>query len=126
MIRVDCYLAVMKKFKEKYPDAHFEVITWRTRSPLAPTTQLLIDAGYFKKADGTRNPKMPFKDYKIRFLLDLRKNPRAKERLKELVKIVKKGQELFLVCVEKHPYINGIPNCHRVIIKEVLEKYFLS
>lgn len=117
MIRTDCYLAVLKKFREKFPDAHFEVITRTAKSILSPSKKLLIEAGIMKKSDGTKNPKMPFNEYSLKFFDEIENNPKAKERLRELLKISKE-KDVFLVCYEKDSN-----KCHRSLVKRILDFY---
>jgi len=113
-IRIDCYLAVLKRFKEKYPNAHFEVITSTAHSVLAPSKHLLIEAGIFKKSDGSKNPKMPFEMYKELFIEEIERSPSALERLERLEEI-NKDKDIFLVCYEKDP-----SKCHRSIIARLI------
>lgn len=114
-IRTDCYLALLKRFRERYPNAHFEVITSRSSSPLKPSKELLINAGIMKKRDGSKNPMMPFNEYSILLKEEIRKNQEAWKRLKELKEMSKK-KTVFLVCYEKDS-----SKCHRTLIKEMIE-----
>lgn len=113
-IRVDCYLAVLDKFKKKYPKAHFEVITNTSKSPLAPSKDLLITAGIYKRKDGTKNPKMNFDDYAKLFKEEIYRSEEAYNKLKELSEIGLK-KDVFLVCYEK-----DYMRCHRFIIAKLL------
>lgn len=115
-VRTDCYLAVSKKFKEKYPDAHFEYVSRsRFNSILSPSVDLLIDAGIYKKSDGTKNPKMSWQDYKSAFKKEIKNNTKALERLKELKEMANE-KTVFLVCFEK-----DASECHRSILKEMID-----
>jgi len=108
IINTDCYLAVLKKYKTKFFEAHFEVITRTAKSCLSPSWELLND---FK------GNKISFEEYKERFLKELKEHPEAKKRINELREIAK-DKMIFLVCYEKFPYKQG---CHRIIIKEMIE-----
>ena len=107
MIYTDCYFAVLKKFKEQYPNAIFELIMRRFNHPLSPSWKLLTRA----KTEG-----WSFSKYKVEFLKELNKRKDAKEKLKEL-KEISREHDLFLICFEKDASV-----CHRSIIKELLEK----
>ncbi len=115
-IRLDCYLAKLKEFKSKYPNAHFEVITNTSKSILAPSKELLIDAGILKKSNGNKNPKMDFKEYKFRFMEEIYSNLQACSRLLELKNLAEK-KTVFLVCSCKNPEY-----CHRSIISDMIER----
>ena len=116
VIRIDCYLAKLKEFKGMYPNAHFEVITNTSKSILAPSKELLIDAGIFKKPNGTKNPKMDFKEYKFRFVGEIYSNLNACSKLLELKDLAEK-KTVFLVCSCKNPEF-----CHRSIINDMIER----
>lgn len=114
-IRTDCYLAVAKKYKENFPDAHFEyVMRARFNSILAPTVSLLIKAGIYKTANGTKNEKMSWKQYKKEFIREIIHNKDAIKRIKELIEIAKE-KTIFLICMEKDP-----SECHRTILQELM------
>ncbi len=115
-IRIDCYLAKLKEFKRKYPYAHFEVITNTSKSALAPSKELLIDAGIFKKPNGNKNPKMGFEEFKIRFMEEIYSNLNACSKLLDLKNLAEK-KTVFLVCYCENPGF-----CHRSIIKEMIER----
>ena len=115
-IRIDCYLAKLKEFKGMYPNAHFEVITNTSKSILAPSKELLMDAGIFKNPNGTKNPKMDFKEFIIRFMGEIYPNLNACSRLLDLKNLAKE-KTIFLVCYCKNPEF-----CHRSIIKEMIER----
>ena len=115
-IRIDCHLAKLKEFKSKYPNAHFEVITNASKSILAPSKELLNDEGIFKKPNGTKNPKMDFKEFKFRFIEEIYSNLKACSRLLELKSLAEK-KTVFLVCSCKNPEF-----CHRSIINDMIEK----
>jgi len=115
-IRLDCYLAKLKDFKSKYPNAHFEVITNTSKSILAPSKELLIEAEIFKKPNGTKNPKLDFKEYKFLFMEKIYSNLNACSKLLELKDLAEK-KTVFLVCSCKNPEF-----CHRSLIKDMIEK----
>ena len=116
VIKIDCYLAKLKDFKSKYPNAHFEVIKNTSKSILAPSKELLIDAGIFKKPNGTKNPKMDFEEFKIRFMGEIYSNLNACSKLLDLKNLAKE-KTVFLVCYCKDPGF-----CHRSIIKDMIER----
>lgn len=107
MIRVDCYLAVLKKYREQYPNAHFEVITRTAGSILSPDWSLLT---YCK------DNNIPFERYRVLLIDQLKRRQGVKEKLEELKEIAK-TKDLFLVCYEK-----DASKCHRSIIKEMMEE----
>ena len=117
-IRIDCHLAKLKEFKGKYPNAHFEVITNTSKSCLAPSKELLIDAGILEKPNGTKNPKMNFNlfEYKFRFMNEIYSNLNACSKLLELKNLAEK-KPVFLICSCRNPEF-----CHRSIIKDMIEK----
>jgi uncharacterized protein YeaO (DUF488 family) len=87
----------------------------RFNSELSPSPALLIKAGIYEKNDGTKNPKMGWREYEKKFIKELYANPKALDRLLEL-KRISLEKTIFLVCLEKDP-----ANCHRSIVKKVLE-----
>ena len=107
MIRTDCYLAVLKKFKEKYPSAHFEVITRYANHVLSPSWELLRQA---------KEENWSFKRYKEALLKELLNNNAALEKIKKL-KNISRRKVLFLVCYEK-----DASKCHRTIVKELIKE----
>ncbi len=116
VIRIDCYLAKLKYFKSKYPNAHFKVITTTSKNILAPSKELLIDAGIFKNPNGIKNPKMDLEEFKIRFMGEIYSNLNAWSRLLDLKNLAKE-KSVFLVCYCKNPEF-----CHRSIIKDMIER----
>lgn len=108
IINTDCYLAVLAKYKERFFEAHFEVITRTAKSCLSPSWELL---NYAKENE------ISFEEYKKLFIKEIKENPEAKKRINELREIAK-DKVVFLVCYEKFPYKQG---CHRIIIKEMIE-----
>lgn len=106
-VRIDCYLAVLKKFQKTFPTSHFEVITRTAGSPLSPSWQLL----HYAKAH-----ELSFPQYALLLLKELKNNPAARKRIFELRQILKE-RVVFLVCYEKNP-----AKCHRTIIKHILEE----
>ena len=115
-IRLDCYLEKLEEFKSKYPNAHFEVITNTAKSILAPSKELLIDAGIFKNPNDTESPKMEFKEFIFRFMEEIYSNLKACSKLLELKNLSEK-KTVFLVCSCKN-----LEFCHRLIIKYMIEK----
>ena len=113
-VRIDCYLGVLKKFKKEFPNAYFEYVN--NRNILAPSRELKIEAGVEKKKDGTKNPKMLFDEYSIKYIEEINNNPKALKRLKEL-SIILRFTDIFLICYEVNPL-----ECHRSIIKKILDK----
>jgi len=105
--RVDCYLAVLKKYRAQFPRAHFEVVTRTAGSPLAPSWKLL---------DWAKTHEITFPQYAFLLLKELKERPEAKHRLFVLRRIVK-DRTVFLVCFEKNPAA-----CHRTIIKHVVDE----
>ncbi|MFX1453861.1 MAG: DUF488 domain-containing protein [Promethearchaeota archaeon] len=120
-IRVDCYITKLEEYQRYNPNSHFEIITNtkyledQIESPLAPSNELLIEAGIYEKPDGSKNPEMPFELYAEKFIEEILNNPKAMNRIKELREILKE-KDVFLVCVERDPTY-----CHRNIIKSVME-----
>lgn len=106
-IRVDCYLSVLSKYKIMYPEAHFEVITRTAKSILSPSWHLLKVA---------KSSHWDFKTYREYFLEEIERNEKALALISELRRI-SKTKVVFLVCFEKNPN-----QCHRSIIKELIEK----
>ena len=107
IVNTSCYLAVLKKFRDAFFDAHFEIITRTAKSCLSPSQALL---------DYAKDNNISFDAYKELFLEELRKNGYVPEKLKTLKKI---GEErmIFLVCYEK-----DASKCHRSIVKDILER----
>lgn len=105
IINTDCYLAVLKKYRTKWFDAHFEVITRTSKSCLSPSKELLNYA---------KENKISFEEYKEKFLKELKERPFVSEKLRTLKRI---GEDrlIFLVCYEK-----DASKCHRSIIKDIL------
>ena len=114
-LRTDCYLAVLKRFKVKYPTAIFELVHRASGSVLAPSVDLLIRTGIFMKADGSKNPK-DFVLYRRLYREQILTNKMAMQRLRDLKQMAER-QDIFLVCLEKDP-----TNCHRTLIKEMIEE----
>ena len=106
-IRIDCYLARLKDFKKEFPNCHFEIITRTAKSPLSPSWKLL------KKA---KDSNMPFKTYLHLLSIELENNVEAQKRIKELAEISRE-RDVFLVCYEKDS-----SKCHRIYIKDLIEK----
>lgn len=106
--RVEAYLSKLNEFREIYPDAHFEIITRTANHTLSPSQELLVRF---------QNEKMSFEQYKILLLEEFRKNrERVEIALLKLEKIAK-SKIVFLICFETSPR-----ECHRSIVKEILDK----
>lgn len=105
IINTDCYLGVLKEYKTRFFNAHFEVITRMEESCLSPSWALLNYAKEYK---------ISFEEYKERFLRELKKRPFALEKLRNL-KRIGKDRVIFLVCLEK-----DASKCHRSIVKDIL------
>ena len=111
-VLTNCYLAVLKKFRLQYPNAHFEVITRTAGSVLAPSWKLLTLA---------KEVGLSFNEYEKLFTDEINNNPEAKKRLEELREIGN-NQIIFLVCFEKNA-----SRCHRSIVKRMLlDKLFFE
>lgn len=105
IIRIECYLAVLKKYKMQFPNAHFEVITRTAKSELSPSRELLSIA---------KDRKMDFETYKKLFLEEILSNPDALIRIGELRQIAKE-KVVYLICYEL-----DASKCHRSIVKEII------
>lgn len=105
-LRTDCYLAIMKKMKDQYPDGIFEVITRTKNHILSPSKKLLSQA---------KNEFWTFEKYSEHFIEEM-KSTDAKAELKRLREIAK-TKVLFLVCYEKNP-----EECHRSLVKKLIIK----
>jgi uncharacterized protein YeaO (DUF488 family) len=118
-IRIDCYLAKLKKYKRKYPNAHFEYVN--NRNILAPSEELLhkhlptINA--YRRGEITKKEvEKDFLLYSNEYLDEINNNPKAIKRLKELA-FIKQYQDIFLIC-----YCRDETLCHRIIIKKILDR----
>ncbi len=107
IIDTDCYLAVLKKYKERFFEAHFEIITRTAKSCLSPSKELLNYA---------KENKISFEDYEKIFIKEISGNPEAKKRINEIREIAK-DKVVFLVCDERDPEV-----CHRSIVKKIIER----
>ena len=107
IINTDCYLAVLKKYKARFSEAHFEVITRTAKSCLSPSWYLL---------DYAKENGISFKEYEKLFIKEISENPEALKRIKELREIAK-DKVVFLVCYEKNSSV-----CHRSIVKKIIER----
>ena len=114
MIRTDCYLVKLKAMRQRFPGAHFEVVTNASRNILAPSAELLVATGIFTKPDGTKNPR-DFVLYRRLYREQIFSNKDAVKRLYELKRMAE-HQDVFLVCFERDP-----TNCHRTLIKEFIQ-----
>ncbi len=106
-IRIECYLAILKRYKERFFEAHFEVVTRTAKSCLSPSKELLNYA---------KENKISFEDYEIFFIKEISENPEAKKRINEIREIAK-DKVVFLVCDERDPEV-----CHRSIVKKIIER----
>lgn len=106
-IRIECYLAILKRYKKTFPEAYFEVITRTSKSVLSPSKELLYRAKYIEKMD--------FGMYRALFLKEILNNPKALKRIEELREIAKE-KLVFLICYEKDS-----SKCHRSIVKDIIE-----
>ncbi len=107
IVNTDCYLAVLTKYRKKFFDAHFEVITQTANSCLSPSKELLHYA---------KENEISFEDYEIFFINEISENPEAKKRINEIREIAK-DKVVFLVCYERDPEV-----CHRSIVKKIIER----
>jgi uncharacterized protein YeaO (DUF488 family) len=107
LVRVDCCLSRVNRFKYAYPDAYFEEITREyNESMLSPSRGLL----YAAKAG-----VLTFDEYLAALKEEIEKNKEACKRLDELAVMVKAGTVVFLVCVEK-----DATKCHRTLVRKML------
>lgn len=112
-IRVDCYAAVLNKFKTNYPDAHFEIVMRGPKtvgiqcepSVLSPSWDLLKAA----------KSNMNFEQYSRKLEYQLFSDSNAVRRMFELNKLAQ-TKLVFLVCSEKDPN-----QCHRSLLKNWIE-----
>lgn len=117
VIRTDCYVAIMDKMKEKYPNATFIEVHRNAGSDLAPSSSLLVKAGIWKDFRlGKKRPKMPFEEYAMCYWNEITGKPRVVNFLKSLFLRSQEGETIFLVCFEKDASI-----CHRSILKEIID-----
>lgn len=121
----ETYLARLKEMMEKYPEAHFEVVTRTAKSVLAPPPALLSDFMNRKAeliAQGVtdvdaHNRAWNDVHYEKRFRAAILANPNAVRRMREL-KELGKVKDVFLVCYEKPP-----KKCHRFILLDMLKEH---
>ena len=113
-VRVDCYKAVVPKFKVQNPGAHFEEITATVKNPLSPTWKLLMR---YKPPHNLPFKPDQFAAYLAELEPQLRKSRAAMLRLYELATMVRSGKTVFLVCYEIDP-----GQCHRSLVKRMLEE----
>jgi uncharacterized protein YeaO (DUF488 family) len=110
-IRIDCYLHVLDKFKRKYPDAHFEIITRANHDHiLSPSWDLLNEYKKYKKI-----PQFVWDGFTFKFTKELENRKGVMEKLREF-KELSKEKDVFLVCYEKNPY-----RCHRSVVKHLID-----
>jgi uncharacterized protein YeaO (DUF488 family) len=113
LIRIDCYLSVLKKYRKLYPNAHFEVITRQSFGEIQGDHILSPSWNLLKKS---KKEKWNFEQYSRAFIKEMDRNPNAKKYMSDLKKKIAAGITVFLVCVEKNPL-----ECHRSIIKKIME-----
>ncbi len=107
-VRLDCYVALLPKFKERFPMAHFEVITRQgASSPLSPSWSLL---------EAIKSGALAWEEYGVRLVAEIHANQEARARLKRLRGIASE-RVTFLVCFEKDP-----ARCHRSIVKKLVNE----
>jgi len=106
MIRTDCYLAVLKKFKIQYPLAHFEIVTRATNHCLSPSWQLL---------QKYKDEGLTFDEYIPIFLYEMER-PECQTKIHELANR-SQLQDVFLVCYEKSD-----DQCHRRLLKKLIDE----
>jgi uncharacterized protein YeaO (DUF488 family) len=121
-INTNCYAAVLKKFKQRYPKALFEVVMRfpnkvgidQQANILSPSPKLIYE---FKYA------RISFKLFSHKFEKEIFSQKKAVNRLK-ILRDLSKTQEIFLVCCEVNDRF-----CHRSILKyfiENLDNYLLK
>jgi uncharacterized protein YeaO (DUF488 family) len=103
-IRVDCYLAVLKRFKLQFPSAWFEIVTRSFNSPLSPSWTLL---------EKYKSGLIDFQQFLGLLGSELAARPASLQRVDELARM---SGTLFLVCYEK-----DASKCHRTFIKGMVE-----
>jgi len=109
----ESYFANVKNLPQ---EAHKEYVTRaRFNSILAPSAKLLIEAGIFKKTDGSKNPKMPFDQFRVKYEKEILANPAAIERMRFLKELAEQ-MDVYLICMEKSALF-----CHRSILKTMIE-----
>lgn len=101
----ETYLANIKNLKKAEPNSVFYIVTRTSKSYLSPSFELL---NKYKKKEIT------WEDYVFLFEKEM-DNLTCKEEMKK-IKELSKTKDVYLVCYEK----NG--NCHRHILKELIEK----
>jgi uncharacterized protein YeaO (DUF488 family) len=99
------------------PKGALKVFVMRARfnSILAPSAKLLVEAGIFKKADGSKNPKMPFDQFRIKYEQEILANPAAIKRMRVLKRLAE-TMDVYLICMEKSALF-----CHRSALKDMIE-----
>jgi len=65
-----------------------------------------------------KNGEINWKDYKTEYLINLLANMKAVDELIRIIKLLKQGVNVRLVCYEKSP-----SHCHRNILMKLLEVY---
>lgn len=112
-IRVDCYAAVLNKFKHDYPLAHFEIVMRGPKSVgiQCPPSVLSPSWDLLKLAKA----KHDFNGYARDLEYQLFNDSNAVRRMHELNRIAQ-TKLVFLVCSEKNP-----EECHRSLLKNWIE-----
>ena len=107
-IRTECYFAVLDKFKSKYPDAHFEIITRKASSVLSPAWDLL---------DIVKREHWSMEKYYPELGKQFQRDPDALALIKRLADIARSGKTVYVVCYEKDASV-----CHRTYVKMLIER----
>lgn len=108
-VRVDCYHAVMARYRAANPDAVIAPITRQfENSPLSPSWDLLHRA---------KREKWAYDRYCKNLEAEFESNPESERELDRLADLYLSGKSVFLVCVEKDAAV-----CHRSLVKMLLEK----
>jgi uncharacterized protein YeaO (DUF488 family) len=112
MIRVECYLAVLQKWKSLFPGAHFEIVTrgGGINSVLSPSWLLL----------GKYKANHNWEEFVPQFIAEMKANPKALQRMQELRELAE-TQDVFLVCYEK--YVGKSTKCHRMLLRDLVNDY---
>lgn len=110
MIKTDCYLAILDRYRAQFPNAHFEIITRSAGHILSPSKNLLED---YKQA------KISWEQYVVRFIEEMFASPKAMEKIKELRQLSLR-KLVYLVCYEK-----DASQCHRAIIAKLVKHEYM-
>ncbi|WP_457558235.1 DUF488 family protein, N3 subclade [Candidatus Harpocratesius sp.] len=111
-IYTNCYYAILKKYKEKYPNALFRIVMRFPFEPeynqatLSPSPKLL------KKA---KSGMIDFRKFAILFEKEIFTNRNAVNELR-LLRDLSATTQIFLVCCEVNDKL-----CHRSLLKRYIE-----